>query len=39
VIAAERAGRPVVEIAGELPAAAARLTDALVAMTKVQVNS
>jgi CO dehydrogenase maturation factor len=38
VIAAERAGRPVTEIAGGLPAAAARLTDALVAMTKVQVK-
>lgn len=38
VIAAERAGRPVTEIAGALPAAAALLTDALVSMTKVQVN-
>ena len=38
VIAAERAGRPVTEIAGELPAAAARLTDTLVAITKVQVK-
>ena len=38
VIEAERAGRPVTEIAGALPAAVARLTDALVTMTKVQVK-
>lgn len=38
VIAAERAGRPVTEIVGALPAAVARLADALVAMTKVQVK-
>ncbi len=38
VIAAERAGQPVTEIAGALPVAAARLTDTLVAMTKVQVK-
>jgi CO dehydrogenase nickel-insertion accessory protein CooC1 len=38
VIEAERAGRPVTEIAGALPAAVARLTDVLVAMTKVQVK-
>ena len=38
VIAAERAGRPVTEIVGALPAAVARLTEALVAMTKVQVR-
>jgi len=38
VIAAERAGRPVTGIVGALPAAVARLTDALVAMTKEQVE-
>ena len=38
VIEAERAGRPVTKIEGALPAAVARLTDALVATTKVQVK-
>ena len=39
VIEAERAGRPVANLEGAMPEAVARLTDALVAMTKVQVNS
>jgi CO dehydrogenase nickel-insertion accessory protein CooC1 len=38
VVEAERAGRPVTKIEGALPAAVARLTEALVAMTKVQVR-
>jgi CO dehydrogenase maturation factor len=38
VIEAERAGRPVTKIEGALPAAVARLTEALVGMTKEQVR-
>jgi len=39
VVAAERAGRPVTNLTGAVPEAVARLTDALVATTKVQVRS
>ena len=39
VIQAERAGRPVANLGGMIPEAVARLTDALVATTKVQVSS
>ncbi|MDP2350926.1 MAG: AAA family ATPase [Chloroflexota bacterium] len=39
VIQAERAGRPVANLGGTMPEAVARLTDALVATTKVQVSS
>jgi CO dehydrogenase maturation factor len=39
VIAAERAGRPVTEIAGALPVAAAQLTDALESRTRLEVKS
>jgi CO dehydrogenase maturation factor len=38
VIEAERAGRPVTKVEGALPEAVSRLTDTLVAMTKVQVR-
>jgi CO dehydrogenase maturation factor len=38
VIEAERAGRPVANLEGAVPAAVSRLTDTLVAMTKEQVK-
>jgi len=38
VIEAERAGRPVANVEGAVPAAVARLTDTLVGMTKEQVK-
>ena len=38
VIEAERAGRPVANLVGAVPAAVARLTDTLVGMTKEQVK-
>lgn len=39
LIDAERAGRPLADVTGAVPAAVARLTDALEAVTKVQVRS
>ena len=39
VIEAERAGRPVTALAGDVPAAVARLTDALESRTRLEVTS
>jgi len=39
VIEAERAGRPVTALAGDVPAAVARLTNALESRTRLEVKS